>query len=444
MKKGFTLVELLAIIIVLAIISLVSFSTINNMIKTSEINNDKQLVKTIVDEATVLYNDYVFKDKKDNIINKDIYNLMVTSNKPEQGILYVNGLGQVSIAVIYNGNCYTKDFNDININHSKYSGECIVKYVDPILNGADPELDEGMIPVVIASDGTLTKADLKKEWYNYTDKKWANIVLVEESVREEYINAEPGTSINTNNVLAYYVWVPRYKYEIFTDVNNLEIIGSISDISKYNNKVQIVNVVFENKYTTKSNGSKKGTYVTHPAFTFGNEELNGIWVGKFETTGSADKPTVLPNTISLINQNVSSQFITSLKFANNILNSDGSISHLNNTIYGINNTDAHMMKNSEWGAVAYLTASKYGQGLTEVMINNSSNYITGCAATIQPTASYGSYILQTDHTEGYYVGCENEWYTTAGQKASTTGTNYGIYDMSGGAWEYVMGVIEDS
>ena len=28
--------------------------------------------------------------------------------------------------------------------------------------------------------------------------------------------------------------------------------------------------------------------------------------------------------------------------------------------------------------------------------------------------------------------------------ASTTGSQYGIYDMSGGAWEYVMGVQKDS
>ena len=25
-------------------------------------------------------------------------------------------------------------------------------------------------------------------------------------------------------------------------------------------------------------------WATHPAFSFGNKELNGIWVGKFETT----------------------------------------------------------------------------------------------------------------------------------------------------------------
>lgn len=431
MKKGFTLVELLAIIILLAVMSLVSFPIINNMIKTSKINNDKQLVKTIIDEATIFYNDYVFKNKQDEIINKNIYNLMTTSDKPEQGILYVNGLGQVSIAVVYNNNCYTKDYTDTNINHSKYSGDCVVKYVDPILNGADPELDEGMIPVVIASDGTLTKADLKKEWYNYNDKKWANIVLVSEDVRNEYMNAEPGTNINTSKVLAYYVWIPRYKYEIFGTKEDIKV------NQDYNlNSVQLINVIFENKYTTKSNGSKKGTFVTHPAFTFGDDELNGFWVGKFETTGTAAKPTILPNVKSLIGVNTSNQFKISLKFANNTLNSDGSITHSNNNVYGINNTDAHMMKNTEWGAVAYLTTSKYGQGLTEVRINNSSNYTTGCSAT-NPTTD-----LPNDYVD-YMSGCQNKYNTSIGVLASTTGNITGIYDMSGGTREYMMSVMLD-
>ena len=50
--------------------------------------------------------------------------------------------------------------------------------------------------------------------------------------------------------------------------------------------------------------------------------------------------------------------------------------------YGLSpSTDTHMIKNSEWGAVAYLSHSKYGTcdsgACTEVNINNSENYYTG-------------------------------------------------------------------
>jgi len=97
------------------------------------------------------------------------------------------------------------------------------------------------------------------------------------------------------------------------------------------------------------------------------------------------------------------------------------------------------------GAVAYLTTSKYGQGLTEIRINNSSKFITGCAATTPATTkTYGEYLAQTDGSEGYYEGCENQYNTEIGYLASTTGNITGIYDMSGGTWEYVMGIVEDA
>ena len=40
--------------------------------------------------------------------------------------------------------------------------------------------------------------------------------------------------------------------------------------------------------------------------------------------------------------------------------------------------ESHLMKNSEWGAVAYLTHSQYGRNGIEVTINNNgSTYYTG-------------------------------------------------------------------
>jgi len=313
------------------------------------------------------------------------------------------------------------------------SSSCVVeRYKDVILNGADPELDEGMIPVIINSDGSLRKASLIDEWYNYENKKWANVVLVSEESRSAYQNAKAGSTIEIKDVLAYYVWIPRYRYEIFTNKEDI-VMTETNNV----NVAKLRKIVFENNETTKSTGSKKGEYLTHPAFTFGSKELNGIWVGKFETTGTVSEPTILPNVESLRNQNVSSQFKTSLLFANNTLNSDGSISHSNNLMYGINNTDAHMMKNSEWGAVAYLATSIYGQGKTEVRINNSSTYITGCAATLSAVD------LPNDYTD-YTNDCENTYNTEIGVLASTTGNITGIYDMNGGAQEYVMGVMEYS
>ena len=88
-----------------------------------------------------------------------------------------------------------------------------------------------------------------------------------------------------------------------------------------------------------------------------------------------------------------------------------------------------MMKNDEWGAVAYLSKSKYGKQNEEVWINNSSSYITGSA---------GNSASASGNT-----GTTNDYTSTQGVKASTTGTVYGVYDMSGGAWEYVAGYVNN-
>jgi hypothetical protein len=91
----------------------------------------------------------------------------------------------------------------------------------------------------------------------------------------------------------------------------------------------------------------------------------------------------------------------------------------------------------EWGAVAYLTQSQYGRCTdeicTEVSVNNSSSYYTGRSAGAPGSSS------TTTNVEGMYT-----YETIEGELASTTGNIYGVYDMSGGAWEYVMGDIVTS
>ena len=288
-----------------------------------------------------------------------------------------------------------------NVQGKVFSGELRAEFLE------DPkdimiDLPDGMIPVIIANDGivtTISKDDTN--WYDYDNKKWANAVLVNENSRSNYLNTM-GKIISEDDILAYYVYIPRYKYKIWETGKSAT------------GKEQEIEIEFENKYTKKSTGTQVGEYLTHPAFTFGDTELNGIWVGKFETTGTADNPTIKPNVASLVSQTISAQFATAQL--------------LGGTTYGINSSkvDSHMMKNSEWGAAAYLSHSKYGIN-DEIRINNyyNSEYLTGCGAN---TANASS---STD--------CEIVYGSTSEYPQSTTGNISGIYDMSGGAWEYVMG-----
>ena len=272
-----------------------------------------------------------------------------------------------------------------------------------------PVLASGMIP--IKYDGTKwVKADTSNtnnSWYNYDNKEWANAVMVTSETRDTYMNARTGTTISEEDILAYYVWIPRYKYQLFnvdsTTIDPIEI-----------------QIKFENGTPTKSSGTTNDEWLTHPAFTLGTDELKGIWVGKFSTTGNATTPTIKPNIGMLNNQNVSTQFTTSQKF--------GTTTYL--TSNGVSEVDAHMMKNIEWGAVAYLKQSKYGLGTTDIGLNNydSSPYLTGCGA------ASGS---------EYSTTC-NAYNTTSGMSASTTGNVYGIYDMSAYTGTYVMGVMQDN
>ena len=308
-----------------------------------------------------------------------------------------------------------------------------------------PVLDDGLIPIVFdTSNGTVIKtvSSTDSSWYDYNNKEWANAVLVKENGTQTraYYKANPGVAIDESDILAYYVWIPRYKYKIW-------------NLGESSSSHVRIDIVFESTDSI-STGTGVGEYITHPAFWWDNdsdgvrdsgEELAGIWIGKFETTGTTDSPTILPDVMSLIYENVSTQFATAQK--------------LGGTIFGVSSSsDSHMMKNSEWGAVAYLTHSKYGVN-REVYINNSSLFYTGRSggAVSGSTPINETYPNQTStelfNNYGYYTwdGYLLNYNTNTKSStrdltkvASTTGNITGIYDMIGGAWEYVMGVFANS
>ena len=290
------------------------------------------------------------------------------------------------------------------------------RYSEDILNGADPVLKEPLIAVTIDNNGTVKRADLSTEWYSYEKKNWANaVILIDESQNSNY---QAGDTIPENVIESYFVWIPRYKYLIFDD-------GNYTSLTNTENAVQTIQVVFENKDTPVSSGTSVGSWLTHPAFTA--FDSNGMWVGKFEPSRNGgngdnirngDAVQIKPNVSSWRNIQVANAFYTSYDYKRNL--------------------ESHMMKNTEWGAVAYLQHSVYGSQAS-VRINNNSSYITGYAAN-EPTCGY------TATNEECNRYCNDGTCNTAYPNsilASTTGNITGIYDMSGGTWEYVMGVILD-
>ena len=338
-----------------------------------------------------------------------------------------------------NGAVGTWDYNDweIRISNATKKTKCSLFFVTGSL--IDVELYQGLIPVTYNSSGDVVVADINTKWYDYSNHEWANAVLVncaDSAIKSKYFNDDMslkssavGSTISMDEILQMYVYIPRYRYKLFNAENRTSV-------------EQAIEIEFEPKSTPKSNGSRDGEWLTHPAFTFGNTELPGIWLGKFEASGTTDNYQIKPNQKSLTSINLATMFNTSRD-----------VTTTKTRIYGTNSStsDSHMIKNMEWGAVAYLTNSIYGryndastciESGCEVWINNINTStqgqfgpsITGCAGT---SANADASSSQTACTSGY------DW-KTKGVNASTTGNQYGIYDMSGGSWEYAMGVQKDS
>ncbi len=297
----------------------------------------------------------------------------------------------------------------------------VSEYQEGILNGTDPVIKDGLIPVIIEDNGVVKKADVNQEWYKYADKRWANAVIL----NDESKTYQNGEVIPENNIESYFVWIPRFKYKIFND-------GKYEGLTKVENRAQEIEVVFESNSVIESKGTGVGSWLTHPAFTA--FDTNGMWVGKFETgyKGSTDKTSaqknenapesvqIKPNVNSWRNIQVVNAYFTSYDYKRDY--------------------NSHMMKNTEWGAVAYLQHSKYGS-MSSVRFNNNSNYVTGYASVKEPTCGYSA-----DNRDCNQFGNDNSisqaYHTSTGYLASTTGNISGVYDMSGGAFEYVMGVMK--
>jgi len=94
------------------------------------------------------------------------------------------------------------------------------KYKEDILNGMDPVIKDELVPVTIDSDGTVHKADESDDWYSYEKKEWANAVILKNS--ETYCSGE---IIPEDNIESYFVWIPKYRYQLWNLEEYTELMG---------------------------------------------------------------------------------------------------------------------------------------------------------------------------------------------------------------------------
>ena len=405
-----------------------------------------------------------------------------------------------------------------------------------------PKIAEGMIPVKynVNTKKWVICSQNDPEWYCYEQNtykikikdaagmecdeitleikpnRWANVMLCDGT----YNTSTPvGTVVAEADLGSMFVWIPRYAYTISSGYH-----------SSPNGSIDIV-WLSENSYNytdsngnicTAKNGNESGVttnnagyYVAHPAFTDGSNnvtsygttsnysngewktEITGLWVAKFQAgfaTTNAEKAKVKTVTISSSDTSptagatVQYPVFKGRKYAYNYVSASQcydisqSLDDDENP-YGLTTTsNSHLMKSSEWGAVAYLSISKYGYSggnastSTEKYKNNLSiiaysdyasspvsnpnnnswkiTAITGYSATSgkagQNVMSYTDASSFTDSVSGTN-GISYAWNyvpngsdTGEGTKSSTTGNIYGVYDMGGCLADYTASYVNAS
>ena len=276
-----------------------------------------------------------------------------------------------------------------------------------------PELAEGMIPVRHNGTNWVVVDEKSSKWYDYDNKQWANVMLSDGKYDAD--DVKDGQVIKDEDMGSMLVWIPRFAYSIEYGYHT----KTAGDID-----IEFLNGTTNKGYDGKTyqedydeeDVNNETDMIVHPAFTEDGDK-KGFWVGKFESSKTSNKITIKPNKTAW----TSITYSVANSTANNMKSQ---------TTYGLKSSEVntYLMRNSQWGAVAYLTLSEYGKG-SEIYVNNSSSMTTGISS--------GSTSSSTSNSSSNSL-VKNTYNTTKGKGASTTGNIYGIYDLSGGAWEYVQ------
>lgn len=309
--------------------------------------------------------------------------------------------------------------------------------------------------------------------YNRVEDYTAGIQKVlsgEIAVKSDFLS-----TFYSGNILGIWTYIPRYSYEVMRR-DAVDLVQQPEDFKIKFEKVSEsgsdtwklpasgCSSVSGNTLTAKSYRVGCGldrtwqdgsTWATHPAFNYVGRNVNGLWVGKFETSGKTTAPTILPNRkhISAVNGGIGTYYdIAKSVGVSDQGNTGGNGTNLSPQRHGIEKAITHLQKDTEWGAVAYLSSSRYGIGVDKIRINaqmqealDDNGYgsvgITGCGPFSEANAQ--PYSDGVNNSSGIWTcsssNPERSWSGSLGVLASTTGNVYGVYDMAGGAYEYTAG-----
>ena len=244
------------------------------------------------------------------------------------------------------------------------------------------------------------------------------------------------------------IWVAKFEAGYASGNNTATVKASSVNYTQTTAGVSAKEAGTDNDSTQPARNWLDGIYGT---ITGQNSNGNNIYGWKNGQQTAIKYPTFQPKTYSMNYINVNDAYNIS-----KVLTEKGNI-------YGLSSatTDSHLMKNSEWGAVAYLAQSSYGNnGIDEPTVNNvnlNSGNKTRTDDIAGGTGVYSVYavtgvtrsggdgktptIENINSTTGSNTASNGvyTWDQENGQKSSSTLNMYGVFDMSGGVWERTAG-----
>ncbi len=392
-QNAVTMISLVITIIVILILAGISISMLageNGMISNAQKSTLNVRGGTVKEKIDLFYLENNISDLEE-VNNKSIDDLLKDLISEE--LLYENEIDYYNEKIVI-GDIEIDLINKLNILDG-WSDEEKVNI---------PVLTDGMIPIKWNNTNWEICSVEDPDWYDYQNKNWANIMLSDGTYKDGE-NAEIGQIININELGSMFVWIPRYSYSINEYKVNKNGEGSTQEIFDINFLMGKSNVdEFDITYATDYDidlvtAGEKTPSIIHPAFNFDGKEITGFWTAKFEASNSFNYIAIKPNASSWKN----------IQFSTIVTNCI--LMNMSNNIYKLDsNSNTHLIKNTEWGAVSYLASSEYGF----IPAINSSYFTTA-------NGNYQQFVTQ-----------------------STTGNITGIYDLNGGASEYVAAFSNNS
>ena len=181
-KNAFTLIELLAVIIVISLLALLLIPKINSTIKDSRKTTGELSARALVREAD---NFYLTKKAENNNFISCNYNFDTNSNTctgfefkgtaPESGRIHIKSDGTVALAVQFGDYCYLKEYNTDEITIRNYDETC----------GENAEVFTNYeLPQIVTTGDGLYESTTEPGRYIYRGETPNNYIYINEGTTE--------------------------------------------------------------------------------------------------------------------------------------------------------------------------------------------------------------------------------------------------------------------